>query len=82
MPKIPETTTFKLILDLPTHLVADLDVFCAHHYGAPRSGVIRQAIQHFIEYEMKSDPKLARAIEQSRVQRLRSKAGPSSGSGA
>jgi metal-responsive CopG/Arc/MetJ family transcriptional regulator len=68
-----DMSTFKMVLDLPTPLVADLDTFCAYHYGAPRSPVIRQAIQHFLEYESKADPKLAKMMAEARVERAKTK---------
>jgi hypothetical protein len=61
-----------LPLDLPFELRLDLEVFCSYHFSAPKTEVIRRALQLFLDDQQRNDAEFAKLLKEDRQARLTS----------
>lgn len=58
----------KKLLDLPPDLALDLAAFCAAHYGAAATEILRRALRRFIDTELRGEPKVRERFLEARRQ--------------
>lgn len=57
-------------LDLGEPLASDLADFCAAHFKAPATEVIREALSQFIQGRLNNEPSVKQRFEEARKARL------------
>ena len=63
-------------LELPKDLHLDLEVFCDRHFKAPKTEVVRRALQQFLDEQERADSEFARLLKQDRQERLSDASAP------
>ena len=63
-----ESKALRLVLGEPWE--SKLADFCAAHYGAPQTNVIRHALDAFIGQRLKAEPEVKKRYEDARRKRL------------
>ena len=59
-----------ILVHLPHDLLVDVKAFCEAHMGAPVSRVVREALRHFIDARLETEPAVRERFSEART-RLR-----------